>query len=395
MKRVGRLYEQICSMDNLRLAASKACKGKGWQYGVRLYQQNPESNLLLLQDALISRSYKTSAYTVFTIHEPKEREIYRLPFYPDRIVHHAVMNILEPVFVSVFTADTFSCIKRRGIHAAARGVQKALRDAPGSQYCLKLDIKKFYPSIDHEVLKGLLRRKFKDLELLWLLDEIIDSAPGLPIGNYLSQYLANFYLTYFDHWIKEVLRVKYYFRYADDLVILSHSKTHLHSIFTRIREYLAVNLKLQVKSNWQVFPVKSRGIDYVGYRFFHTHIRLRKTIKQNFARMLATRPNVQSINSYLGWTGHCNGNHLTKTLLHELLFTNEHQTTGVDIHRRQDQAEQATESNHNSTSFQDRRFEIPGQRQWQKTNAASGIKWNSIRSVQRISNADADDRSSA
>jgi len=317
VRRIKNLYQEICSMKNLLLADEKARKGKAWQYGVRIHEKNRDGNLLVLQDQLLNKTYKTSHYTTFKVYEPKEREVFRLPYYPDRITHHAIMNLMEPVFVSVFTADTYSCIKKRGIHAAAYAVKKALRDVPGSQYCLKLDITKFYPNIDHDVLKQLLRRKIKDQDLLWLLDEIIDSAPGLPIGNYLSQYLANFYLTYFDHWIKEQLQVKYYFRYADDLVILSGNKEILHMVFDRISEYMSDRLKLQVKSNWQIFPVDARGIDFVGYRFWHTHTLLRKTIKKNFARMVHMNRNDASIASYLGWAKHCNSNHLIKTLLHE------------------------------------------------------------------------------
>jgi retron-type reverse transcriptase len=149
--------------------------------------------------------------------------------------------------------------------------------------------------------------------LLWLLDEIIDSAPGLPIGNYLSQYLANFYLTYFDHWLKEEKRVKYYYRYADDVVILSGNKRELHQLLEDIKLYLE-ELKLEVKENHQVFPV-ARGIDYVGYVFYHTHIRLRKQIKKNFARKISRNPTHASTASYLGWLSHCNGKHLTKKLL--------------------------------------------------------------------------------
>lgn len=217
-------------MENLVLAEKKARKGKHHQYGVRLFNQNAEGNLLILKDMLESKTYKTSQYTIFKIYEPKEREIYRLPYYPDRITHHAVMNILEPIFVSVFTADTYSCIKGRGIHAAARKLRKALTNEEETRYCLKLDIKKFYPSIDHGILKSLLRRKFKDQDLLWLLDEIIDSTDGVPIGNYLSQYFANFLLTPFDHWIKEVKKIKNYFRYLDDMVILGATKEELHRL---------------------------------------------------------------------------------------------------------------------------------------------------------------------
>lgn len=291
----------------------KAQRGKSGQYGVGLHRRNSESNLLILQDLLLSKTYKTSTYDVFKVHEPKERIVYRLPFFPDRITHHAIMNVLEQIFVNSFTADTYSCIKERGIHKLLRNLKRDLRDVDGTQYCLKLDIKKFYPSVDHDIMKALLRRKFKDKELLWLLDEIIDSAPGLPIGNYLSQYLANFYLSYFDHWIKEEKRIAYYYRYADDLVILSSDKGSLHRLLNDIKQYLA-GLKLEVKSNHQVFPVDARGIDFVGYVFYHTHIKIRKQIKQSFARKLARNQNDRSIASYLGWLGHCDAKHLIKKL---------------------------------------------------------------------------------
>lgn len=317
MKRLNNLYEKIYQIENLRLADEIARKGKRHQYGIQLHDKNRETNLIALQQMLINKTYHTSAYTRFIIYEPKEREIFRLPYFPDRIVHHAIMNILEDIFVSVFTADTYSCIKGRGIHAAAMAVNKALQNVSCTQYCLKLDIRKFYPSIDHITLKKLLRKKFKDENLLWLLDGIIDSAPGLPIGNYLSQYFANFYLTFFDHWIKEVKRVKHYFRYADDIVILSNNKPFLHQLLADIREYLQKNLSLQIKDNYQVFPVSARGIDFVGYRFYHTHALLRKSIKKNFARMISRRKNSASIASYYGWAKHCNSRHLLKKLLHE------------------------------------------------------------------------------
>ncbi len=220
MKRIGNLFERICSIENLVLADGKASKGKSRQHGVKIHNQNRETNIQALHEMLKNKTYRTSAYSTFKIYEPKEREIFRLPYYPDRIVHHAIMNVMEPVFVSAFTRDTYSCIKGRGIKAAADQVKKALRDQEGTRYCLKLDVKKFYPNIDHAILKSLIRRKIKDIDFLWLLDEIIDSSPGVPIGNYLSQYFANYYLTRFDHWLKEVKGVKYCFRYCDDIVIL-------------------------------------------------------------------------------------------------------------------------------------------------------------------------------
>lgn len=304
-------------MDNLVLADKNASKGKLKQYGVLQHLKQQQSNILLLHESLLNKNYTTSPYTTFKVYEPKERDVYRLPYYPDRIVHHAIMNVLEPIFLSTFTSNTYSCIKGKGIHAAANDVRNALLDVHNTTYCLKLDIKKFYPSVNHQILKQLLKKKFKDKDLLNLLDNIIDSAEGLPIGNYLSQYFANFYLTYFDHWIKQDKAVKYYFRYADDIVILSNNKNYLHGLLFVIKNYLLSNLQLTVKSNYQVFPVWARGIDFVGYKFYHTHTLLRKSIKKNFARMIAHRKNKASIASYMGWAIHADTKHLIKKLLNE------------------------------------------------------------------------------
>ena len=263
-----------------------------------------------------NKLYKTSEYTTFTILEPKERLIYRLP-YIDRIVHHAVMNILKPIFIPIFTQDTYSSIEKRGVHSALKSLKKSLQsDILGTTYCLKIDIRKFYPSINNDILKNLLRRKFKDKDLLWLLDGIMDSAVGLPIGNYLSGYLSNFYLNYFDRWIKEVQGVYKYFRYCDDMVFLSGCKKFLHNLLANIKKYLCDNLKLTLKKNWQIFPVESRGIDFLGYVSFHSYTNVRKSIKQNFARMLKYNPNNASISSYLGLFGHANCINLTNKLLY-------------------------------------------------------------------------------
>lgn len=323
MKRIGNLYDQICTLENLELADKKARRGKLRSHGVKKHDKNRTENINNLREALLNGTFRTSKYDVFTIYEPKEREIYRLPYFPDRIVHHAVMNVLEPIWTSIFTADTYSCIKNRGIHAAAKKVLKAVREDPeNTTYCLKIDIRKFYPSIDHDVLKGIIRRKLKDKRLLALLDEIIDSADGVPIGNYLSQYFANLILAYFDHWIKEEKRVKYYFRYADDIVILAPDKAYLHSLLKEIRQYMG-ELKLQVKDNWQVFPVASRGIDFLGYVFFHTHTRMRKGIKQrlckrigklNRRKTLTEEEFKRNVCSWWGWAKYCDSKHLIKKL---------------------------------------------------------------------------------
>lgn len=329
MKRYNNLFDKICSLDNLRLAEKKARKGKTNTYGVKLFNRDPEGNLQRLHDDLQSGNFKTSEYKIGIIHEPKERLIYKLPYYPDRIVHHAIMNILEPIWVGSMTADTYANIKGRGIHKCFSNLLKVLRNDPeGTRYCLKLDIRKYFPSIDHELLKKEIRRKIKDLRLLELLDEIIDSSDGLPIGNYLSQFLSNLFLTPLDHKLKEVYKVKYYFRYVDDMVFLSDSKEELHKILGILISELG-NIKLEVKDNWQIFPVCSRGIDFLGYRFFHSHILLRKRIKAKIFKRLGQyrRGEIQestylrSISSWNGWLQWCDSWRLQNKI--KTIYTNE------------------------------------------------------------------------
>lgn len=298
MKRVGNLFEKIVSLENLIAADKAARKGKKFQKGVVKHLANEGSNILNLRETLLAGNYKTSKYTTFKIFDGKEREISKLPYFPDRIVHHAIVRVIEPILVTSFTHDTYSCIKGRGIHKASYNLRRALKNIEGTKYCLKLDIQKFYPSIDNNILKELLRHKFKDRRLLELLDEIIDSAKGLPIGSYLSQYLANFYLNYFDHHIKEVLMLKYYFRYADDMVILSNSKDYLREVLKNIEQELT-KLNLKIKTNYQIFPVSSRGIDWVGYVHYQTHTLLRKKIKLNYIRS-------KNRFNYNGWLIHAN-----------------------------------------------------------------------------------------
>ena len=322
MKRYDNLYARICSLDNLLLADTRARRGKGGRYGVRVFDRDRLGNLLRLRESLLAGTFRTTPYSVFTIHDPKEREIYRLPYYPDRIVHHAVMNILEPIWVRTFISETYACVKGRGIQGAEDGVQAALKSDPdGTRYCLKLDIRHFYPSIDHGTLKAIIRRKIKDGRLLALLDGIIDSAPGVPIGNYLSQYFANLYLTPFDHWLKEVKGVRYYFRYADDMVIFGADKAALHALLRGMRVELREGYGLEVKGNWQVFPTDARGVDFVGFVFRHGYTRLRKGIKRSACRRAAKcraleglKEKKQALASYIGWVRHCDGRNLSYKL---------------------------------------------------------------------------------
>ena len=303
MKRHGNLFNEIISIDNLKIATKKAIKGKRKQYGVIKFLNNEEKNILNLHNNLKNKTFTTSKYKTFKIFENKEREISKLPFYPDRLLHTAIINILEPIFVGMFVVDTYSCIKGRGVHKASYKLRKDLKQ--GFKYCLKLDIKKFYPSVDNEILRALIRRKFKDKDLLWLLDDIILSTKGLPLGSYTSQFLSNYYLTYFDYFVKQELKIKSYYRYSDDMVILSNSKEELWEWFYKIRNYLSRELNLEVKGNHQIFPIESRGIDFLGYVHYHTHTLIRKRIKKKYIKSKNKR-------GYYSWLKHCNSKNLIR-----------------------------------------------------------------------------------
>ncbi|MCM1219597.1 MAG: reverse transcriptase/maturase family protein [Lachnospiraceae bacterium] len=322
MKRHGNFYARICDADNLRRAAWNAARGKRNRREVRAFFADLEAELATLRSELLTGSYRTSAYEIFEKVEEKRRIIYKLPF-RDRVVQWAIMQVLEPIWTPQFTADTHACIRGRGMHSLLRKMRADLRDDPeGTAYCLKLDVRKFYPSIDHGTLKAVVRRKIKDPEVLALLDGIIDSAEGLPIGNYISQYLANLYLSELDHMLKEVAGVRYYYRYADDMVILAGDKGPLRGLLVLINDWLETERLLSLKGNYQIFPVESRGIDFVGYVTRHDYCLARKKNKKGLCRELAKLrkagvPEAEIMlltASRAGFMKHCDSKHLFKTL---------------------------------------------------------------------------------
>ena len=334
MKRYGNLFERVVEYGNLEQAFHNAARHKTRRSEVIEYGSHLEANLLQLQRELITGTYRTSEYKTFIIYEPKERKIFKLPF-RDRVVHWAIMQVIEPFIVSNLTTDTYSAIPERGIHKGLTKLQAAMWNDPEEcKYCLKLDARHYYQSINHNILKEKYSRMFNDNELLWLLNEIIDSIQtadiedltaiylleedidpetGIPIGNYLSQYSGNYYFSSFDHWIKERKYVKYYFRYMDDIVIFGKTKEELFTLKKEIDVYFSNELKLNIKGNWQVFPSYVRGVDFLGYRTFYKYTLLRKsTCLEMKKKMTAIRNKVESgnmmnysewcsINSYKGW----------------------------------------------------------------------------------------------
>lgn len=318
VKREDYLYEQICAEDNLRRAHQSASRGKRGRKEVAVFEAALAENLAQLRRELRGHTYAPGEYSVFVKREPKLREIYKAP-YRDRVVQWAIVQVMEPLWQRQFTADTYACIKGRGVHPLLRRLRRDLRkDADGTRYCFKMDIEKFYPSISHDILKQVLRRKIKDGELLWLLDSIIDSAPGVPIGNYLSQFFANLYLSELDHLLKEFVHVRYYYRYADDIVVLASDKRYLQGVMVFINDYLETERRLHMKGNYQIFPVESRGIDFVGYVTRHDYCLLRKRNKKALCRKVArmrkrgytAREMRRRLASRLGWLSHCNSKNL-------------------------------------------------------------------------------------
>jgi retron-type reverse transcriptase len=236
-----------------------------------MVDSDPDHFLWDLHNSLKNKTFRTSPYVTKQIYEPKPRIIYKLPYYPDRIVHHAIMNVLQPIWDKTFIYDLYSAIPGKGLHAGSYRLRQFMRDIENTRYCLKFDISKFYPSINHDILVDKIRKKIKCKDTLWLLEEIVRSPGGntnTPIGNYLSQYFSNIYLSDFDHWIKEEKRMRYYIRYCDDGVILHGNKNTLLKLYADIDNYLSDNLKLTLNPKTKIIDVGKQGIDFLGYRCF-------------------------------------------------------------------------------------------------------------------------------
>ena len=274
MKTYKNLWDSFVSMENLKLAAKKAIKHKKNKKAVQYFLQHQDELLKKLQDDLINGNFKTSQYRIRTVYEPKKRDIYILPLYPDHIVHHAIINIVGSIWQSIFINDSYACIPGKGLHAASKRVMHFVRKY---KYVLQCDIKKFFPSINHKIMLNIVRKKIKDKKFLGILREIIFSVGGeksLPIGNLTSQWMGNVYLNQMDHFIKEVLRCHAYIRYCDDFLIFDDDKSKLHRLKKHIESFLNANLDLRFSKSG-VFPIKN-GVTFVGYRYFKKFIILRK-----------------------------------------------------------------------------------------------------------------------
>lgn len=314
--------QQVRSHKNLKEAEKKSQKGKKGKYGCVKYNKHRTKYFMQLYHALREGTFHSSPYKKFTIvaDQGKVREISKLPYYPDRIVHHAIVNVIERKRVRSFIRDTFCCIKGRGLMDGTNRLQHALKHHPEeTKYCLKIDLKKYFPSVDQQVLSDEMHRLYKDKEFLALIDDIIFSTDkGLPIGSLTSQLFANIYLSPLDHYMKDRLGVKYYYRYCDDIVVLSDHKGYLKWALREIKKFASERLHLTVKPTEQLFEVEKVGIDFMGYKFFHDYRILRKSIRQRFwkymKRAKSDKRKQAVLAAYKGWCQHCNARKLWRTV---------------------------------------------------------------------------------
>lgn len=350
MKRYGQLWEKLISWDNLVLAAKKAHRGKRCKGCVRRFEFNLESELLQLQDELTSKEYVPGSFKIHWITRPKKRQISAAP-YRDRVVHHALMNVLEPILDRHFHSDSYACRKEKGTHAAADRLQKLMRH---NRYALQCDIQKFFPSIDHEILKLYFRRLIKDPNILWLMEMIVDYSnqqetvnswfrgdnlftpierrKGLPIGNLTSQWFANWYLNGLDHFITKQCGCGSYVRYCDDFIVLAKNREALLDLRYKINDYLdGIRLNLHINKNF-IRPTRA-GLTFVGMRIWLYHRLLRKDNIRAFRKRIRWMQNAYAcgvidtnyikprLASWVGHSSHTNNYKLLCRLCKEWRFT--------------------------------------------------------------------------
>lgn len=290
-KRINHIFEQVVSFENLFYAAEGAKKNKQLKFEVCLFNSNLESNIIKIKRELEREAWLPQNYHRFLVFEPKERIIWS-PTFRDKVVHRAIGQVLLPYLMKKWIYHSYGCIPEKGVHKAASyvqyGMRKVRRNNPDKEpYIIKADIRKFYDSIDREILKKELRHNIKDKKTLKLLDLIIDTYPrrdndGVPHGSYLSSIFANLYLNKLDHYLKEELKIDVYARYLDDFILVVESKERAREVLEKINNYVKNNLKLELNTKkTNIVPIH-KGVTFVGYRIFTTHMLPKK---ENVNRM--------------------------------------------------------------------------------------------------------------
>ena len=292
MKRYGYLFERVCDFPALTTAAIEAARGKKKKARVAMFLQNLETEVIALEKEVREKNYQPRPYHTFIVYDPKVRMICAADF-RDRVVHHAICKVLEPIFERSLISDTYACRKGKGTHLAIRKAQIFCRRY---NYFLKLDVHKFFDSVDHEILKSLFRRKIKDLDMLQLLDVFVDHAvpwtepgKGIPIGNLTSQHFANLYLSSIDHFIKGTLHVKGYIRYMDDFLLFSNTKESLWDAQRNVEGFLNNQLKLRLKDGSVCLAPVTQGVPFLGMHVFPGVIRLSRKGWRRFRKKIMVK----------------------------------------------------------------------------------------------------------
>jgi len=292
LKRQGYLFDAVLSFSNLCLAARKAYRGKKYKKRVAKFYFHMETELIKIQEELKNEKYLMKDYRKFFIYEPKKREISAAGF-RDRVVHHALCNVIGPISERSLIYDTYACRLGKGQHRAVRRVQYF---ANRYSYYLKLDIKKYFDNIDHQILKSIITSRIKDNKILGLINKIIDhknpgqpKGKGIPIGNLTSQYFANLYLGNLDHYIKEKLKIKGYIRYMDDMIIFENTKKYISEIKVKVGHFIGDKLKLELKENVTILAPIMNGIPFLGFRVYPKMIRIKREGWQRFKNKVGSR----------------------------------------------------------------------------------------------------------
>ncbi len=339
-KTFDHLFEQVCTFDNLLLAYRKARRCKRYRSDVLIFSRDLEENLLRLQSELLTGTFRTGKYFEFIVTDRKRRIVRALPF-RDRVVHHAICGIIEPLFERQFIYDSYACRTGKGTHRAVDRLQYFLRCAKarwGTFYILKADIEHYFPSIHHGILKSILAKTIRDKRLLVVLYELIDSfnepgTPnvGLPIGNLTSQLFANIYLNELDHTIKERLHCQYFCRYMDDFLIVAADKEELHDWLLQIEVFLKETLGLKYNRKTRIFP-DGQGVDFLGYRVWATHClllkgnkdrarrRIKQLARQYAARQIDLKETTVSIQSWIAHAKHACTYNLRRDIFRRVIF---------------------------------------------------------------------------
>jgi len=304
MKTHNKLYKKLYSKENLISAFREARKGKSKKDYVINFESNLERNIAILQRDLRLKKYNPTKLKKFIIRDPKTRTIHASIF-RDRIVHHAIINLIKPIYEKIFIYDSFASRKSKGTHLAVkrfecfikkvssngRKIKKPFNNNSIKGYVLKADIRHYFDTIDHKVLINILRKKIGDKDFINLIKLVLDNfepsikGKGLPLGNYTSQFFANVYLNNLDYFVKHRLKAKYYIRYVDDFVILHKDKKTLFEYMDKIRKYLK-NLRLELHPDKSEIHALRNGITFLGYRIFYHHRLLRKRNIRYFKRKL-------------------------------------------------------------------------------------------------------------